>query len=183
MSRTDAECVRLCLSGHPEMFRLLVTRYESPLLKYLAARLGNQDEAVEAAQETMVRAYFALPKLKRMEAFSSWLLGIADRVAKESRRKRRFPSADVNIEAIPDRTGAGPGPNHRPGPELLQAVADLPEPHQQVILMRFYGGQSCAAISRDLGVSLGTVTSRLSRAYALLREALRVLEPDAEVEP
>ena len=61
-------------------------------------------------------------------------------------------------------------------PELSQAVAELPEAYKQVILMRFYGGQSCAEIGRNLGVSLGTVTSRLSRAYALLREALRTHE-------
>ena len=64
----------------------------------------------------------------------------------------------------------------QPGPELSQAVAELPEAYRQVILLRFYGGQSCAEIGRNLGVSLGTVTSRLSRAYALLREALRTHE-------
>ena len=62
-------------------------------------------------------------------------------------------------------------------------MAGLPEAYKQVILMRFYGGQSCAEIGRNLGVSLGTVTSRLSRAYALLREALRTHEQNAEMEP
>jgi DNA-directed RNA polymerase specialized sigma24 family protein len=61
---TDKECIRLCLGGRPEIFRHLVTRYESALIKHLAGRLGNADDAVEAAQEAMVRAYFALPKLR-----------------------------------------------------------------------------------------------------------------------
>jgi RNA polymerase sigma factor (sigma-70 family) len=56
--------------------------------------------------------------------------------------------------------------------DLGPAVAELPELYRQVILLRFYGNQSCAEISANLGVSLGTVTSRLSRAYLLLRKSL-----------
>jgi RNA polymerase sigma-70 factor, ECF subfamily len=62
-------------------------------------------------------------------------------------------------------------------------VAELPDAYKQVILMRFYGGQSCAEISHNLGVSLGTVTSRLSRAYTMLREVLHTHEQDAEIKP
>ena len=59
-----------------------------------------------------------------------------------------------------------------PDQDLNRAVDQLPEMHRQVILMRFYDQQSCVEIARHLGVSIGTVTSRLSRAYALLRSAL-----------
>jgi RNA polymerase sigma-70 factor (ECF subfamily) len=163
MEEADADYVRLCLDGHPEMFRHLVVRYEAPIRRHLAARLGDANEAAEAAQETLVRAYFALPGLKKAESFSTWLLGIADRVAKEAHRARRRRGAPVDVGAVAD-------------------IAGLPDTHRQVVLMRFYGGQSCAEIGRNLGVSLGTVTSRLSRAYALLREAMRNHVRDAEVD-
>lgn len=181
---TDEEYVRLCLGGRPEMFRHLVTRYESVLIKHLTGRLGDENEAAEAAQEAMVRSYFALPRLKQAGSFFPWLLGIADRVARELRRGRRRHPAALDFAAVADL----PGPDlavqdSQSGPELSQAVAELPEAYKEVILMRFYGGQSCAEIGRNLGVSLGTVTSRLSRAYALLRQALRTLEQDAEIKP
>ncbi len=91
MSPSDEQCVRSCLDGHPEAFRHLVERYQTPLLRHLRLRLGNVGEATEAAQEAFVRAYFALGDLRKPEAFFSWLLGIADRVAKETHRaaKRR----------------------------------------------------------------------------------------------
>jgi RNA polymerase sigma-70 factor, ECF subfamily len=166
------------------MFRHLVMRYEGPLIKHLVRRLGDENEAVEAAQETMVRAYFTLPKLKKAESFFPWLLGIADRVAQEMRRARRRHPTSLDIEAISALTETDllVQDSHL-DPELCQAVAELPQPYRQVILMRFYGGQSCAEISLNLGVSLGTVTSRLSRAYAVLREVLRTHEQNAEVEP
>jgi RNA polymerase sigma-70 factor, ECF subfamily len=166
------------------MFRHLVMRYEAPLIKHLVRRLGDENEAVEAAQETMVRAYFALPKLKKAESFFPWLLGIADRVGQEMRRARRRHPTSLDFEAISALTGTDLAvQDSHSDPELSQAVAKLPKPYKQVILMRFYGGQSCAEISHNLGVSLGTVTSRLSRAYAVLREALSTHEQNAEVEP
>jgi RNA polymerase sigma-70 factor, ECF subfamily len=178
---TDEECVRLSRGGRPEMFRHLVVRYESALIKHLAGRLGDPDEAAEAAQEAMVRAYFALPKLRKAGSFFPWLLGIADRVAREARRARRRRPASLDPEAVAGRTE--PEPTARGGledPVLSHAVADLPEPYRQVIVMRFYGDQSCTEISRLLGISLGTVTSRLSRAYAMLRKELRIHEDPSE---
>jgi len=162
------------------MFRHLVLRYEVSLTKYLIGRLDNEDEAAEAAQETMVRAYFTLPKLRKADRFYPWLLGIADRVAREVRRERRRRAVQLDARLIPDQACTVTGPGNEPDWDLSRAMAELPEPYKQVILMRFYGGQSCAEIGRNLGVSLGTVTSRLSRAYALLREALSIHEQDVE---
>jgi RNA polymerase sigma-70 factor, ECF subfamily len=181
VSESDAEYVRLCLGERPDMFRHLVCRHEASLVAFLLSRLGNRGEAVEAAQEALVRAYFALPKLKKPEAFSSWLLGIADRVAMESRRKKQRASRRRE-EVVLDRFESSPASNREPDGQLGRAVADLPEAHRQVILLRFYGNQSCAEISRELGVSRGTVTSRLSRAYSLLRAALQADDWDLEAE-
>ena len=179
---TDEEYVRLCLGGRADVFRQLVIRYESAVIKHLTVQLGDEHEAAEAAQETMVRSYFALPRLKKAASFFPWLLGIADRVAREVRRARRRRPRSLDLDSVP--TLIQPDLSVRDGPSgvaLSQAVAGLPEAYKQVVLMRFYGGQSCAEISRNLGVSLGTVTSRLSRAYALLRESLCTNDQDAEI--
>jgi RNA polymerase sigma-70 factor (ECF subfamily) len=177
---TDEELVRLCLNGQPEIFRKLIIKYENMIIKFLSSRLEDGNEVVEAAQEVMVRAYFALPKLRKATAFSSWILGIADRVAKETRRDRRH-AGQLDAEAILGRLEAPPERGCRMDQELDRAVAALPDLHRQVILLRFYEGRSCAEISRNLRVSLGTVTSRLSRAYSQLRDMLREHDQDAEV--
>jgi RNA polymerase sigma factor (sigma-70 family) len=171
MSLADDACVRACLNEHPEAFRHLVRRYQTPLTRYLRGRLGSGDLAAEAAQETFVRAYFALGELRKPEAFFCWLVGIADRVAKEMRRTaRRCLSIDLEQFQPPEPSG------HRESREetaTSEAVAKLPEIYREVVVLRYYGGHSCAEISRSLGVPLGTVTKRLSRAYSLLRERLR----------
>ena len=86
MDLTDKEYVERCRDGHPEDFGLLVDRYQKPLFSYLASRVGDGGQAEEAAQESFVRAFLSLKKLRKPESFYSWLLGIAGRVAKEQFR-------------------------------------------------------------------------------------------------
>ena len=63
---------------------------------------------------------------------------------------------------------------------LEEAIAALPESYRQVILLRYYEGHSCQEIATRLDLPLGTVTKTLSRAYALLRQELKVRERDEE---
>jgi RNA polymerase sigma-70 factor (ECF subfamily) len=180
MSLPDEQCVRSCLDGHPEAFRHLVDRWESPLWRHLRARLGNAEEATEAAQETFVRAYFGLGELRKPEAFFAWLLGIADRVAKETRRTAGLRPT-VGLEQF-DPAEPADKQDTRTDTAVAEAVARLPDVYRAVIMLRFYGGRSCAEISRDLDIPLGTVTKRLSRAYTLLREHLGPTFPSWEDE-
>jgi RNA polymerase sigma factor (sigma-70 family) len=177
MSRPDEQCVRSCLNNHPEAFRVLVERHQAALMRRLCACLGDADEAAEAAQETFVRAYFALRELRKPEAFFSWLVGIADRVVKETHRaaKRR---RTVDLEQVE------PAGRQEASADtaVAEAVAKLPDMYREVIVLRFYEGQSCEEISRRLDVPLGTVTKRLSRAYGLLRERLDATARDRESE-
>ncbi|MEJ2704128.1 MAG: RNA polymerase sigma factor [Sedimentisphaerales bacterium] len=170
MPENDKYYVERCLDGHPDDFRYLVRRYQAPLLANLAGKLGDKDRAEEAAQETLVRAYFNMGKLQKPDSFFSWLLGIADLVAKEHRRKEQLERRRQVVRSFSQETTP---------PELSQdyaletAIAELPEAYRKIILLRYYGGHSCNQIAEQLDTPLGTVTKTLSRAYAMLREALR----------
>ena len=158
----------MCLNGQPDAYGQLVRRYEGPLLAYLAGRLGGLDQAEDAAQESFVRAFFSLRRLKAAESFFAWLLGIAGRVAKEQRRARRRYRAAV--AAVPPRVV--PTALERDD-ALEQALAELPENYARVVALRYFAGLSCSEVARQLDVPLGTVTKQLSRAHALLRANLR----------
>ena len=170
MGITDKFYIERCLDGHPDDFRYLVRRYQAVLLAHLAGKLGNRDIAEEAAQETLVRAYFGLGKLKKPDSYFSWLLGIATRVAKEQQRQEQRRRQQENIRSFSKEI---------PTPELSQdyglekAIAELPDSHRKVILLRYYGGYSCSQVAEQLDMPLGTVTKTLSRAYATLRKSLR----------
>jgi len=170
MTENDKYYVTRCLDGHPDDFRYLVERYQSILLANLSGQLGDRDRAEEAAQETLVRAYFRMNRLKKPNSFFSWLLGIANRVAKEQRRKER---AWLRRESPSSLSEEAPAAKESPHAELQKAVSALPERYRQVILLRYYGERSCRQIAEQLEMPLGTVTKSLSRAYAMLRQSLQ----------
>ena len=167
MELTDAECVERCLSGSTDAFRHLVLRYQRPVLGYLSGRAGGRDAAEEAAQETFVRAFSRLDRLKRPAAFYPWLLGIARRVALEMSRsgQRHAPVTDDT----PVRRSETPTEDY----DVRSAVAQLPPATQRVVLLRYYGGMSCREVAERLGLSVGSVTKTLSRAHSMLRRLLQ----------
>ena len=168
MDLTDKEYVERCRDGHAEDFGLLVDRYQKSVFSFLAWRVGNFSQAEEAAQESFVRAFRSLAKLRKPESFYSWLLGIAGRVAQEQFRAELRRGQDGEAaEAM--RTNATSDPADYP---LEEAMAALPENHRQVILLRYYEGLSCQEVATRLAMPLGTVTKTLSRAYHLLRQEL-----------
>jgi len=166
---TDQEYVESSRNGCPEHFHVLVQRYQRPLFAYLAGRLRDPLDAEEAAQESFVRAFLTLKKLRKPESFYAWLLGIAGRVAKEQfrERQRRQRNCEVSEAMIADNAN-----DHHEEYPLEEAIAALPESYRQVILLRYYEGHSCQEIATRLEIPLGTVTKTLSRAYALLRQEL-----------
>jgi RNA polymerase sigma-70 factor (ECF subfamily) len=173
MTETDTYYIERCLDGHPDDFRYIVRRYQAVLLAHLAGKLGNKDRAEEAAQESLVRAYFNMNKLQKPESFFSWLLGIADRVAKEYQRKNEIRRQRETIRSFSQEA---PSPEFSQDHLLEAAVAELPAGYRKVILLRYYGDHSCNQIAERLDMPLGTVTKTLSRAYAMLRKSLQQQE-------
>ncbi|MBA7688504.1 ECF RNA polymerase sigma factor SigW [subsurface metagenome] len=186
MPETDKYYIERCLDGHPDDFRYIVRRYQAVLLAHLAGKLGNKDRAEEAAQESLVRAYFNMNKLQKPESFFSWLLGIADRVAKEHQRKDQIRRQRETIRSFsqeapsPARpkawTGSDPTSSGSQDYALEAAIAKLPESYRRVVLLRYYGDRSCSQVAEQFDIPLGTVTKTLSRAYAMLRKSLQQKE-------
>jgi RNA polymerase sigma-70 factor, ECF subfamily len=170
MTESDGYYIKRCLDGHSDDYRYLVERYKSMLIAGLTGSLGNRDLGEEAVQETFVRAYFNITKLKKPDSFISWLLGIANRVAKEHIREKKRLLRNEDISLVPEIAESA---EKKPDLDLQKAIAALPDAYREVILLRFYGEKSCNQIADQLDISLATVTKRLSRAYAMLRESLQ----------
>ncbi len=178
MEPTDQEYVARCRDGHQEDYRLLVERYQRPLFSFLAGKLHDAGQAEEAAQESFVRAFLSLKKLRKPESFYSWLLGIAGRVALEqfraADRHRREREAASTLAPTADDVREYP---------LEEAIAALPESYRQVILLRYYEGLSCQEVAIRLDMPLSTVTKSLSRAYLLLRQEIQTREREQTINP
>jgi RNA polymerase sigma-70 factor (ECF subfamily) len=140
----------------------------------------DADEVEDVIQETYVRAFKALPRLKELGAFEAWLLSIArNRARTRTERKTHLRKLE---EETPD-----PQPDSVPAlPEALQLerdiavvrqlISELPEGEEKKTVQLFYleGSLSAREIAEQLGVGKSAVTMRLERFRARIkRELLR----------
>lgn len=170
---TDQEHIERCLNGEADQFGFLVVRYQRAVMAYLRGRMRYRDRAQEAAQETFVRAYFNLAKLKKRESLLSWLVGIARHVAWETdrREQRERGASAAYAELSPVKTKVRSVLDEDLA--LEAAVSSLPAKLRDVVLLRFYSDRSCLEVSQLLDLPIGTVTKRLSRAYELIRRRIQ----------
>jgi RNA polymerase sigma factor (sigma-70 family) len=176
MPENDGFYVQRCLDGHPDDFRHLVRRYKGPVMGYLAGQLGRSDLAEEALQEVFVRCYFGLTSLEKPESFFAWMLGVANRVAKEQVRiEQKERQAAEKLAQMPAQSSGGFDKLAAGGRDwpLAKTVAKLDDFSRQLILLRYYGGHTCKDVATIMNIPIGTVTKSLSRAYTRLREMLK----------
>jgi RNA polymerase sigma-70 factor (ECF subfamily) len=154
---------------------MLVRRYQDVAFRTAVLITGSADEAEDASQEALTKAYYALSRFRSGAPFRPWLLQI---VANEARNRRKAAGRRAALSLRADSgTIAGTG---EPAPEaaaeaaetraaLLQAVNELREEDRLVIACRYFLDLSEQETSATLGIPRGTVKSRLSRALGRLR--------------
>jgi RNA polymerase sigma factor (sigma-70 family) len=143
-------------------FEALVAPYAQRLYRFLVVRLGDEREARDALQETLVAAWQGLPGLRERERPWVWLAGIAaNKAADAGRRRVRTVPLDL------DQPGY-----EQPATEILVALAKLPGPAREVLLLRYLLRLSEDEAAAALGVRVGTIKSRASRARLLLQKEL-----------
>jgi RNA polymerase sigma-70 factor (ECF subfamily) len=154
-------------AGESDLRDLYAASY-SRLVGTVGAVCGDRHEAEEAVQDAFVRLIGSWAKVARYDDPEAWVRRVALHQVGNRRRKfrnglraarRHGPPADVD-----GPTGAAV--------DVDRALAALPQPQRAVVVLHRLGLDT-AAISRELGVPVGTVKSRLARARAALAQLLR----------
>jgi RNA polymerase sigma-70 factor (ECF subfamily) len=174
----DASVVAAYLNGRPEAFQELVERYQKRLLNFVYRTIGDRERAEDLVQEVFIRVHRHLHRFDQSKKFSTWIYTIASNLAKNELRNRSrnplvlFQAMKKNWEAD-HRPLQFEDPHHRPDDlyrkrhlrELVEwAVAQLPEHHREVFVLRELEGKSYEDIAEITSCNLGTVKSRLNRA-------------------
>jgi RNA polymerase sigma factor (sigma-70 family) len=174
---TETELVERAKRGDEDAYEQLVRAHQGIAFRTAYLVAGSAAEAEDAAQEAFVKAHRALARFRRGSPFRPWLLQI---VANEARNRRR---AAGRRAALALRAAAeGSSGDAAPSPEgallvgeererLLAAVNALREEERLVIACRYFLELSEEETAAALGLRIGTVKSRTSRALDHLRES------------
>lgn len=169
---TDRECVLLSQQGDHAAYSVLVRRYQDRIYRFILRMVGSRDEALELAQDVLIKAFQALPGWRPEAEFRTWLFRIASNTATDALRRRKVVEF-VALDEDYDVPGEGAGPEAQLAAkqqlrELDAALNRLPPDHREILLLREVEDMSYSEIGAALGITEGTVKSRLARA----REAL-----------
>jgi RNA polymerase sigma-70 factor (ECF subfamily) len=181
----DEELLARSQKGDMEAFTILVERYQKMLYTIAFRFLGNPEDAGDAAQEALVRAFKNLPGFRGQCSFKTWLQHIIANICRDAlRRMSRRPTLSLDnlreIEGAPWELAAEEevtSPEEvflaREGEDHIhQLIQALTPEYRLVVIMRDLQGFSYEEIATSLGCSIGTVKSRLSRARQFLRRHL-----------
>lgn len=156
--------------------------YAPMVYRHCLQMLHSPQEAEDAAQESMLRAFRAYSRF-RGNGVASWLYAIAHNTCLDVLRSARYRRESVTLDEDGFDHPADPANDPEESyversekEKLWQAVASLPQ-DQQVLIALYYGENlSYEEIARAEGIRLGTVKSRLSRAKEALAKKLSQTE-------
>jgi len=184
----DGALVTEYLAGQTRSFDAIVDRYQSRLLNFIYRTVGDRERSEDLVQEVFIRVHRHLARFDRTKKFSTWIYTIASNLAKnELRNRSRNPIVLFQTMTAgwddEERPLEFEDPQSRPDDLFRkrhvrslveQTVAQLPQHHREVFVLRELEGRSYEEIAEITHCNLGTVKSRLNRARSSFAE---IIEP------
>ena len=181
----EAVLVQRCAAGDDAACAELVSEHQRMVVQLAMNLLGDHDEALDLSQEVFLRVFRTIHRFRGQSSLRTWIYRIAVNQARNRHRfwRRRHRADQVSIDehvamhgeflsggdATPDRMLAQKELAER----LQRALDGLPFDQRTAIVLREIDGLSYEEIAFSLGVAIGTVKSRLTRARQALRSELR----------
>ena len=182
---SDERMLALARDGDQMAFQVLVKKYEPVVAATVIGMLGSSAEADDVGQETFVRFYKSLHRFRGEAKLGTYLTKIAmnlslDALRRRKRNRGRFWHQEEQ-EVLPEELvldGNQVVDAQARRDMVRKAVQSLDPKHRAVIVLRMFNGYSTKEAASLLGVPVGTVLSRFSRAQDKLKELLKPIMED-----
>jgi len=190
-SREISDLIVRCQTGNREAFDELIARYQRYVFNLVYQHLGDIDDIDDVAQEVFVRIYKFIRKYRGQASLESWIYKIVLNYCRTHARRRSslarlfVPISTTKHDEERSFELLDALPDHSYNPEktieqrkivqeIMEAVRALPEIYRNILIMREVNELSYEEIAEILGISIGTVKSRISRARDLVRQKVRL---------
>jgi RNA polymerase sigma-70 factor (ECF subfamily) len=179
----EAALIARCTSGDQQACAELVRAHQRMVFNLSYHLLGNQDDARDLSQEVFLRVFRTLGSFRGESALRTWIYRIVVNQARNRQRvwMRRHRRDQISLDQHVEETGDLPCENRLPdgvlaskelAAKLWQALDHLPFDQRTAMVLREIDGLRYEEIAFSLGIAVGTVKSRLTRARQALRAEL-----------
>lgn len=160
-----------------ELLEAVYSRYQAQLLGTLYHLVGNEDDARDALQESFVKCWRHIDKVREVKNLKAWVFRIALNTGRDlretawRRKKQPLPASEAMVES----SGSTPtqiAENNEQMQLLRGAITELREEEQEVFLLRQNGDMTYEEIATSIGIPTGTVKTRMRLALQKLRKVL-----------
>lgn len=177
---TDEQLAHDIQHGNAQALATLVDRHHHLLLGYLYRLTGgHRPLAEDLTQEAFLRALRRIAQYQYPRPFKPWLYAIATNLARDhyKQAEQRYATVALDLaETLPDHNASHPGEALFAQVEaraVIRALAALPSPQRETIVLRYYQDLSLEDIAAALHIPVGTVKSRLSLGLKRLKALLK----------
>ena len=171
-SISDEELVERINNGESSLIDTLMDRYIRTVYYRVGASVSLEDRE-DVAQDILLDVLKSLKSFKTQSTFKTWLYGlIKNKIADYHRKKARRGKALVTDDLLLEGSTVNPWPRIEAEIRVKQALAELSEDDQELILMRFCGNFSFGEMAERFNISYEALRSRYRRAIQRLTEKL-----------
>lgn len=177
----QSENLRAAQRGSAAAFEALMGEYEKRIYGLCLRMMGNVHDGEDAAQEAMIRIWQKIGQCRDAQALTTWIYRVTASVCTDAirrRAKRAASSLEILQEDGFDPADGAPQPQQAAEDAerretLARAVSQVPQEMRSVFLLRDVHALSVEQTAKALGITQGTVKSRLARARAKIAKAMR----------
>ncbi|WP_018984492.1 sigma-70 family RNA polymerase sigma factor [Salinimonas chungwhensis] len=153
-----------------QRYEALVHAFHADIYRYAYFLTREASIAEDIVQETFLRAWRSLDKLKDEKAAKSWLITILRRENARRFEKKQLDTVNIDEHEIADHTFESQ--DNLDSADLQRLISKLSEPYREPLILQLLFGFSGEEIAQELGLNKNTVMTRLFRARSQLKEIL-----------
>ena len=173
---TETELVEGCLKEDRRFQKELYDRYSGKMMAVCYRYCKNREEAQDVLHEGFIKAIKNLHKFESKGSFEGWLRRIMVNTSLESFRKNKHLAVVENLENAVEHQVASKALDNMSATELLNLISALPAGFKIVFNLYAIEGFSHKEIAEQLGISVGTSKSQLSRARVALQTMVKTVD-------
>ena len=175
----DSDIVKRVLNGDVDSFRILVERYQRPVLSMIQRLIWDSHRCEEIGQDVFVMAFRKLSAFDPARSqFSTWLFTIARNMSINALKKKIPVPMEILPEMPDSRNPSDELSDKEIFTQLDEALKTLPGKLQRAFILAEFEQMPYEEIARIEGARLGTIKSRINRARARLHAAMKDMKGD-----